>query len=205
MLKRGILIAIEGIDGAGKSTQAVILRERLKKRGFPVALLKEPSQSRWGRKIKEISKKMSSINPNEELELFIKDRKSNVKRNILPALRDKKIVIVDRYYISTIAYQGARGIDKELIRKENEKFAPVPDIVFILDIDPSESLSRIKREKERLFEEKNFLKDVRENFLNIKIRNTFFIDARARVEEIAERMERVVLEYIERESIVLNQ
>ncbi len=152
MLKRGILIAIEGIDGAGKSTQAKILKERLEKRGFEVVLLKEPTSSKWGKKIKEISKNTESIDPYEELKLFIKDRKLNVRKNILPALEDKKIVIVDRYYISTIAYQGARGIDKETIREMNESFAPKPDIIFILDIHPEESLQRIKREREILFE-----------------------------------------------------
>ncbi len=196
MLKKGVLIAIEGIDGAGKSTQAEILKERLEKKDFPVVLLKEPTSSKWGKKIKEISKKMKSIDPYEELELFVKDREFNVRKNILPALKDKKIVIVDRYYISTIAYQGARGIKKEIIREGNEKFAPKPDIIFILDINPEESLQRIKREREILFEEEKFLREVRKNFLEIKINQTYVIDAKLSVDEIANKIENLVLEYL---------
>ncbi len=205
MLKKGILIAIEGIDGAGKSTQAKILKEKLKNKGFPVLLLKEPTTSRWGKKIKELSKKKNSINPRKELELFVKDRKYNVKSNIIPALKSKKIVIIDRYYISTIAYQGARGIDKEFIKETNEKFAPKPDITIILDIEPGESLSRIKREKEFLFEEENFLKEVRKNFLETKINNTYVIDAKLGIEEISKRIEKLFFEYIEKNEIILKQ
>ncbi len=201
MLKKGILIAIEGIDGAGKSTQAKILKERLERRGFEVVLLKEPTSSKWGKKIKEISKNTESIDPYEELKLFIKDRKLNVRKNILPALKDKKIVIVDRYYISTIAYQGARGIDKETIREMNESFAPKPDIIFILDIHPGESLQRIKREREILFEEENFLKEVRKNFLEIKINRTYVIDAKLEVNEIADKIENLVIECIKENSL----
>jgi len=203
MLKRGVLIAIEGIDGAGKSTQAEILKDRLEKRGFEVVLLKEPTSSKWGKKIKEISKNTKSLDPGKELELFIKDRKFNVRNNILPALKNKKIVIVDRYYISTIAYQGARGIDKEAIREMNEKFAPKPDIIFILDINPEESLQRIKREREILFEEENFLREVRKNFLEININKTYVIDARLGVKEIADKIENLVLQYLKQNSICL--
>lgn len=201
MLKKGILIAFEGIDGAGKSTQARIIKERLEKRGFEVVLLKEPTESKWGKKIKEISKNAESIDPYEELELFIKDRRSNVKKNILPALKDKKIVIVDRYYISTMAYQGARGINRETIREMNERFAPEPDIVFILDIHPEESLQRIKREREILFEEETFLREVRKNFLEIKINRTYVIDAKLNVDEIADKIENIVIEYL-KENII---
>ncbi len=201
MLKRGVLIAIEGIDGAGKSTQAEILKGRLEKRGFEVVLLKEPTSSKWGKKIKEISKNTKSIDPKKELELFIKDRKFNVRKNIIPALKNKKIVIVDRYYISTIAYQGARGIDKKVIREINEKFAPKPDIIFILDIDPEESLQRIKREREVLFEEENFLREVRKNFLEININKTYVIDAKLKVDKIADKIENLVLEYLKINSI----
>lgn len=196
MLKKGVLIAIEGIDGSGKSTQAEILRERLQKRGFDVILLKEPTSSKWGKRIKEISKKVKLMDPFEELELFVKDREFNVRKNILPALKEKKIVIVDRYYISTIAYQGARGIDKEIIKERNEKFAPIPDIIFILDIDPEESLQRIKREREILFEEEQFLREVRKNFLEIKINQTYVIDSKLSVDEIANKIENLVLEYL---------
>lgn len=196
MLNKGVLIVIEGIDGAGKSTQAKILKERLEKNGYDVILLKEPTSSKWGKEIKEISKKAKSIDPKKELELFLKDRKINVKKNILPALQKNKIVILDRYYISTIAYQGARGLDKKSIKEKNESFAPKPDLLFILDIDPLESLNRLKREKEILFENENFLREVRKNFLEIKIKNTYIIDARLSIEEIADKIEGIVINYL---------
>ena len=84
-----------------------------------------------------------SLTPEEELALFLKDRRENVARNIRPALRAGRIVVLDRYYFSTIAYQGAKGLDPERIRRLNERFAPKPDLVFILDLGAGDGLARI--------------------------------------------------------------
>lgn len=152
MLSRGFLIALEGIDGAGKTTQAQLLTEFLLKKGlvlskgegFEVVCFKEPTQGPWGKKISEIAQKgREGITAREEMELFLKDREEDVKNNILPALRQNKIVIMDRYYYSSIAYQGALGLDPNEIKAINEQRFPKPDLVFILTIPPAEGIKRI--------------------------------------------------------------
>src|SRR4030042_5497767 len=107
-LKKGLLIVFEGIDGAGKSTQARLLLRKVRAIGCEAISFREPTRGKWGRAIKRMAKTAGSLTPEEELDLFIKDRKENVRNNIKPALSGRKVVILDRYYYSTIAYQGAK-------------------------------------------------------------------------------------------------
>jgi dTMP kinase len=145
-LRRGFLIALEGIDGSGKTTQARLLRDSLITDGFDVASFKEPTQGPWGKKIYEIVRYgRKGITAREEMELFFLDRQDDVRNNILPALQEKKIVILDRYYYSSIAYQGALGLDPSQIKKINEKHFPKPDLICILNISPTEALKRIQQ------------------------------------------------------------
>lgn len=190
-----MLIAIEGIDGAGKTTIVKFLEDELKKRGYNVVTFKEPTESEWGRKIRQAFKDRS-LKPEKELELFLKDREWNVKHNILPALKAGKIVIMDRYYCSTIAYQGARGIDPESIRKLNEKF-PKPDLVIILDIKPETAIRRIMRrgDKPNKFEDLEYLKRVREIFLSLR-NNVVVVNAERPIEEVKREVLDIVLEHI---------
>jgi dTMP kinase len=169
-LNKGVLIVIEGIDGAGKSTQARLLLKKLRSEGYPAVYFREPTKGKWGREIKKLAKRADSLSPEEELALFIKDREENVKKNLRPALSRKKVVILDRYYFSTIAYQGAKGIRQALIRNLHKRFAVEPDLVFILDIDPAEGLERIqaRKEKDLLFERKDYLASVRRIFRSFR-------------------------------------
>lgn len=194
-LQKGILIVIEGIDGSGKSTQADMLLHKLQVKGFDAVYFREPSDSEYGREIKRKSLYPDSLSPEQELKLFQKDREENVKRNLKPSLERNKVVILDRYYFSTIAYQGAKGIDKERIRKMN-KFALQPDLVFILDIDPEEGLKRIKnrKKKDRLFEREDYLAKVRDIFKSFKGERFIHIDAKKSAEKISKEMERIVLD-----------
>lgn len=161
MLKKGFLVAFEGIDGAGKTTQSNLLSQRLKKRGFDVVLSKEPTDSIYGRKIKKLALgERFSTPPLEEYRLFINDRKIHVENLVLPMLEAKKIVILDRYYFSTIAYQGALGLDPERIKEENESFCPIPEIVFLLEVPPRVGIRRIEKDREdgpNLFEQEESL------------------------------------------------
>ncbi|AEA46082.1 dTMP kinase [Archaeoglobus veneficus] len=190
-----MLIAIEGIDGVGKTTIAKFLKEELEKRGYEVVLLKEPTNSEWGRKIKaSLNKRLSA---EEELELFILDRKYNVEHNILPALKQGKIVIMDRYYYSNIAYQAARGLDAERIKRINEEIAPRPDIVILLDAPPEICLERIMERGEipNSFEDPEYLKKVREIFKSLKD-NVVIVDASKSIDEVKKDVLRIVLERI---------
>jgi len=197
-LQKGILIVFEGIDGSGKSTQAEILLERLQEEDFDAVYFREPSKGKWGRKIKKKALHPDSLSPEEELALFQKDRRENVEKNLKPALKKKRIVILDRYYYSTIAYQGAKGIDEKLIRRMNEEFVVEPDLVFIFDIDPKKGLERIenRKKKDMLFEREDYLVKVREIFRSFKGEKFIHIDALKSKEEIRKEIEEIVLPII---------
>ena len=140
---RGLLVAVEGIDGAGKTTQVHLVRSRLEARGWPVVTSKEPTDGPWGRKIRATAS-TGRLSPEEELNAFLADRREHVDQLIRPSLAAGRIVILDRYYFSTIAYQGIRGRDPEELRALNESFAPRPDLLVVLDIDPERALGRIQ-------------------------------------------------------------
>ena len=179
-MKKGCLIVFEGIDGSGKSTQAKMLLRKLRSRGRIVSSFREPSRSRWGRELRAKAKIAGSLTPAEELDLFVKDRRENVARNLLPALKAGKVIVLDRYYYSTIAYQGAKGLDPAKIKRMNERFAPRPDLVFILDLGAAVGLSRIAGRKTRdvLFERENYLGRVRRIFRTFKGNRFVHLDAR---------------------------
>jgi len=202
-LKKGVLIVFEGIDGTGKTTQAEILLNRFQKEDFEAVYFQEPSSGKWGREIKKKAAFLDSITPEEELDLFQKDRKENIEKNLKPALEKKKIVVLDRYYFSTIAYQGAKGIDTEFIRRINEEFVVMPDLVFILDIDVKKGLKRIETRKKRdiLFEREEYLVKVREIFKSFDGENIVHIDGHKSIEEISNRIGEIVFKYLDSLSI----
>lgn len=185
-VKKGLLVVFEGIDGSGKSTQARALVRKLRALGYDAPYFREPSRGRWGRELKRKAKTTGSLTPEDELTLFLADRRDNVERNLKPALRRGCVVVLDRYYFSTIAYQGAKGIDRTRIRRMNERFAPRPDLVFILDIGAAEGLSRIERRKSKdlLFERESYLVRVRRTFRSFRGRGIIHVDARRDREDI---------------------
>ena len=150
----GILVAFEGIDGAGKTTQAELLKRALEARGREVVATKEPTHGPYGQIIRK-SAASGRLSPEEELAAFHADRKEHVALVLQPALAAGRVVIVDRYFFSSAAYQGARGLDPEAILRENEGFAPLPDLLVFLDIEPEVGIDRIRKRPggSNLFEE----------------------------------------------------
>ena len=124
-MSQGLFIVIEGIDGTGKSTQSKRLAEWFRSRGREVVLSREPTDGPWGKKLRE-SATTGRLSAEEELECFLNDRREHVEMSIKPALAEGKVVILDRYYFSTMAYQGARGFDPVEIRRRNEAFGRSP-------------------------------------------------------------------------------
>jgi dTMP kinase len=161
---RGLLIAFEGIDGAGKTTQAQALYALLGQRGIAALSTKEPTNGEWGQKIRR-SAITGRLPIDEELHAFLEDRKEHVRDELMPALAAGKVVIVDRYYLSTVAYQGARGMDREELLRSNA-FAPVPDLLFVLDVEPRLGLGRVAQRGDvaDLFEKEEELAKAREIF-----------------------------------------
>ncbi|MDD3617921.1 MAG: dTMP kinase [Desulfobulbaceae bacterium] len=143
---RGILIAMEGIDGTGKSTQLALLGRYLRGRGFPVIETREPTNGPYGRKIRELYVDRGKYSVEQELELFVEDRRQHVREVIEPALASGHIVLTDRYYFSTAAYQGAAGINPDEVFARNS-FAPRPDLVIVLTMPPEISLIRIRESR----------------------------------------------------------
>jgi dTMP kinase len=169
--KSGWLIAFEGIDGAGKTTQANLLAETLRARGHTVVLTKEPTSGPHGQKIRELSTAGADFTPEDELGYFIEDRKEHLRDLIGPALAEGKVVITDRYYLSNVAYQGARGLDPEDILARNEALFPAPAAVVLIEVSPEEGLRRVRARGGALnlsYEREDFLSGVVRVFGTVK-------------------------------------
>ena len=190
----GLLIVLEGIDGTGKSTQARRLGEWFEKQGREVVLSREPTDGPWGRKLRE-SAATGRLSPQEELEYFLNDRRQHVQEKIMPALAAGKVVILDRYYFSTMAYQGARGFDPLEIRRLNEAFAPAPDLLLILDLDVDTAHDRIghRGDATNEFEKHESLVRCREIFLSLRDEPfARIIDSNGTLDEVAARIQTAV-------------
>jgi len=146
MVGRGIFICVEGLDGCGKTTQAKLLVKKLKKRHDAVYTA-EPSRGQMGRFIKKhylhADSRGSAV---AEALLFAADRVEHLKSEVLPALEKGKIVVSDRYVFSSLAYQGAAGLDLKWIEEVN-KHAVRPDLALFIDVDPKTVTGRLKRKK----------------------------------------------------------
>lgn len=194
----GRLIVIEGIDGTGKSTQAKLLASWLESLGHSVKVSREPTDGPWGKRLRD-SANCGRLTPEDELEYFLNDRRQHVDETILPAIADGKIVILDRYYFSSMAYQGIRGLDPAMIRKKNEEFAPVPDLLLVLDLDVDTAVTRIgnRGDQANEFEQREALQRCRDLFLQLA--NEPFarqIDSAAGMDEVSLKIRKAVSEAI---------
>ena len=190
-MNRGLLIVFEGIDCSGKSTQCRMLADLLNKKGIANISFAEPTRGKWGMKIRQLlAKGRNGISADEELEWFMNDRREDVEQNIEPALRAGKVVLMDRYYFSTAAYQGALGFDPQEIKAENEKFAPVPDRVLVFHNSPEKSLERIEssREGKSAFEKRDYLIEVQKVFKSFTGSNIRFISSDPSLEKVHEQV-----------------
>jgi len=149
-MARGRLIVLEGVDGSGKSTQARLLAAALKARGLEVVLTGEPTDGSLGRRLQAyLQGPGPRLSPEEELDLFLADRREHVEQVINPALAAGQVVISDRYYYSSVAYQGAQGLDPDRILAANEAFAPRPDLAVILTLPVAAALKRLSGSRGR--------------------------------------------------------
>lgn len=193
----GKFIVFEGLDGSGQSTQTELLTKFLKKKKHRVLKTKEPTlNSKAGEKIREILDKKKKASFKKLQELFAKDRKEHLKNVIIPALKEGKIVISDRYFFSSFAYGQASGLSLDWLIKINEKFL-MPDIVFFLDTKPEICIKRIRKRGDRitLFEEKEKLKKVYQNYkiLIKKFDNVKIIKGEKSIREICFEIRKAVL------------
>jgi len=169
----GLLITLEGGEGCGKSTQSKQLAAQLKLDGHEVVRTYEPGGTELGMEIRHTLKKIrdAHVAPEAELLLFAAARAQLTKEVILPALASECIVICDRFTDSTLAYQGyGRGLSLDLIETLTSIAAHgiVPDLVLLLDMDPSLALQRKIQPRDRFeFEDISFHERVRKGYLRL--------------------------------------
>ncbi|QMU55944.1 MAG: dTMP kinase [Candidatus Mycalebacterium zealandia] len=174
-----MFITFEGIDGCGKSTQAALLHDRLEKKGEKTALTHEPGDGgEIGQSIRNtiLMEGMKKIDPLAEIFLFCADRIHHVQKVVKPALDEGKTVISDRFFDSTVVYQGyGRGIDLEFVKSVAKKSAlgVVPDITLFLDVPIEKCMQRLQNRKKTVKdsnrmdrETKNFYSLLRSGFLS---------------------------------------
>ncbi len=153
-LKRGILIAIEGIDGSGKTSLSNSLYQKFTNNGFSVLITKEPGGSLLGKKLRTILQEGSIPRcPKAEYLLFAADRAQHFQEVIIPALQQKKIVISDRLSDSSLVYQGyGRNVDLAMINDINQWTMEYiqPDLVCFISLDPTTARERLHSRQEAL-------------------------------------------------------
>jgi dTMP kinase len=200
-MKKGLFITFEGIEGCGKSTQAELLAKFLTKSGFVVLLTREPGGPRISEKIREIllNRELTEMHALTELFLYLASRGQHTAEWILPALSEGKIVISDRYYDSTYAYQGvARNIPRNKISTMNKVATQelVPDITFILDLPPEQGLARLSKNFDRLENENvEFHRKVHQAYLELARKEPERIRVLDGTEDI-ESLHKKIKEYI---------
>lgn len=194
-MKRGTLLAFEGIDGAGKSTQLTLLAETLRACGRDVVATREPTEGPFGTRIRKMARSGRAVAPEQELDWFMADRREHVDSVIEPALSRGAVVMTDRYFLSTAAYQGARGLGTEAILRDAEARFPIPDVALIFELSVDVALGRVSARggpAEPVFEDARFLERVRTEFAAIERPYVIRIDADAVAGRVAERCERAV-------------
>ena len=156
-LKRGIFITFEGAEGSGKSTQIKLLEEYLKKRGLRVLVLREPGSTKFSEDLRGIllDKRNGFLSEKTELLLYLAARAQLVKEKIIPTLKEKKIVLCDRFQDSTLVYQGyGLGLDRKIIGLLGGFVSEgaLPDLTFLLDISAEAGLRRAGGASDRIQE-----------------------------------------------------
>ena len=201
----GVFIVIEGIDGAGKTLHSRNLCFQLHKMRYEVRYTAEPSNSFVGRLIREEFLHRRKIPPEMETLLFAADRFQHIQNQISPILQQNGIVVSDRYYYASIAYQGAQGVDIEWIRFINN-FAFKPDLAIYMDVPPDVALSRIRRSKS-VMEQLDLQKKVREIYLElVRKKELTYIDGNQSIEAVDRETLDLALEVIsKKENLAQNK
>lgn len=203
-MKRSSMIVIEGLDGSGKTTQFKLFCMKLREMGYDVVETREPTRNMIGdlisRRLKEKTDLPNKVNGLIYTLLFYADR---VEHNfgIKKELQNGKIVVSDRYYHSTLAYQQTQGLDTKLLLNFHKNlvvngYVREPDLTFFIDLPAEVAMERIegrvsKKDKVHIFEHLEFLKKLRKNYLKLQKlldEKIVVIDGRGTPEEVGERV-----------------
>ncbi len=205
-MKKGLFITFEGLDGSGKTTQIELLKNYLKSKGFDVVTTIEPGGTEIGGKIRNILLDKGNLDMSHKAEtfLFLASRAELVSKVIAPALREGKIVICDRFFDSTVVYQGiARGLEEKQILDMSlwATCKIVPDITFLLSVKVSRGKKRMdiaSKKRDRIeLEKDNFKKKIYKGYLEIARKNKdriVVIDGEKNMESIFKEIKSKVCE-----------
>lgn len=202
--KRGKLIVLEGIDGAGKTFHLCSVLAHIMKKGFDVKDDYEPTDGPWGTMVRRASlspKGCPLLSVKQEADALIKDRKKHVEEFINPVLATGCWVVLDRYYLSMMAYQGAKGLDVDEIRQMNEEFAPKPDLVLLFELPVDVAIKRIEEFRGRTtsFETWSLLSRCSEIYAKMDMPYIRRIDATKNPVEVQEEIRKAIDEMLKNE------
>jgi len=195
---KGLFVCVEGLDGCGKTTQTKLLVKRLKKMGYHAVYTAEPSRGKVGSFIRKYclhgERRVLTV---VEALLFAADRFEHVESEIIPALNEGKIVASDRYVYSSLAYQGAAGLDLEWIKRINE-YAIRPNLAIFIDVEPETVIRRLKLKKS-VMENLEIQRKVREVYMEyVKGGELVKIDGNQSKKKVADDILKVVLRFLEK-------
>lgn len=205
-MKNGIIITFEGPDGAGKTTVLEKVLPVLQEKGYDIVTTREPGGVEIAERIRDVilDVKHVAMDNKTELLLYMAARRQHYVEKVLPALEAGKVVLIDRFIDSSVAYQGAgRGLDKEIIAKLNDFSTDgrKPDLTLYFDVESEIGLARIAknadREVNRLDLEKlDMHKRVRQGYLDLAQteERIVTIDASRELEQVVAEATHVILE-----------
>jgi dTMP kinase len=198
MKGKGFFICVEGLDGCGKTTQTKLLVRKLGKMGWGAVYTAEPSRGKIGKFIQKYCLQGEKRTfPIVEALLFAADRFEHVEREVIPALNEGKIVVSDRYVYSSLAYQGATGLDLKWIEMINEH-AIRPDLAIFVDVEPEAVIKRLKPKKS-VMENLETQRKVREVYVKFVEKGKLVrIDGNKSTKEVADDILKVVLRFLEK-------
>jgi len=198
MKGKGFFICVEGLDGCGKTTQTKLLVRKLGKMGWDAVYTAEPSRGKIGKFIQKYCLHGEKRTfPIVEALLFAADRFEHVEREVIPALNEGKIVVSDRYVYSSLAYQGATGLDLKWIEMINEH-AIRPDLAIFVDVEPEAVIKRLKPKKS-VMENLETQRKVREVYVKFVEKGELVrIDGNKSTKEVADDVLKVVLRFLEK-------
>lgn len=191
MVKRGSFIVFEGIDGCGKSTQVSSLVDAISAAGHETLATFEPTNGTYGQQIRHNARAGKHIDPEIELSWFEQDRHEHLENVVEPALKEGCVVVCDRYYLSTVAYQGARDLDWEQILESNAAAFLAPDLVLLIEMDLDQSQERLSQRSgpaEPTFENRSFQGRVDAIFKSLSLPYIERIDGSGTPEEVHQRV-----------------
>ena len=206
-LNRGILVAIEGIDGVGKTTQSIRIVERLTALSFNAVRFFEPTnETQEAQQIRRTLEHGPLTEPTDLVDLFLADRRHDVENHIMPELRKKKIVVMDRYFLSTAAYQSDSRPWQEILEM-NREFAPEPDINFIINWPADIAMTLIEKRDNGLstFENETALINIRGRYLEMAREDSgtyVVVEKIADEEDVCDEILDILLKYLHENKLV---